>query len=82
MLDIKECLDRMAKASSMPWYGHVLRKEDENVILKALKFEVSDSRGKGRPKQTWKNQLENEMKINGLKENARDRTKWRGVVKQ
>ena len=37
---IKESLDRIAKASSiMRWYGHVLRKEDENVIVKALKFE-------------------------------------------
>ena len=61
MLDIKESLDRMAKASSMRWYGHVLRKEDENVIVKA----------RGRPKQTWKKQVENEMKKNGLvKEDA------------
>ena len=44
----------MAKASSMRWYGHVLRKEDENVKVKALKFEVSGSRGRGRPKQTRK----------------------------
>ena len=41
MLALKESLDRMAKASSMRWYGHVLRKEGENVIVKALKFEVS-----------------------------------------
>ena len=66
----------IAKASSIRWYGHVLRKEDENVIVKALKFEVSGSRGRGRPKQTWKKQVENEMKKNGLeKENACDRTK-------
>ena len=50
----KESLDRMAKASSIRWYGHVLRKEDENVIVKALIFEVSGSRGRGRLKQTWK----------------------------
>ena len=48
---IKESLDRMAKASSMRWYGHVLKKEDENVKVKALKFEVSGSRGRGTPKQ-------------------------------
>ena len=72
----------MTKASSMRWYGHVLRKEDENEIVKALKFEVSGSRGRGRPKQTWKKQVENEMKKNGLmKKDACDRTKWRGVVK-
>ena len=62
MLGMKESLDRMAKASSIRWYGHVLRKEDENVIVKALKFEVSGSSGRGRPKQTWKKQVENEMK--------------------
>ena len=46
LLGIKESLDWMAKASSMRWYGHVLRKADENVIVKALKFEVSSSRGR------------------------------------
>ena len=82
MLGIKGTLDRMAKASSIRWYGHVLRKEDENVIVKALKFEVSGNRGRGRPKQTRKKQVENEMKKNVLgKEDACDRTKWRGVVK-
>ena len=60
-------------------YGNVLRK-DENVIVKALKFEVSGSGGRGRPKQV--STVENEMKKNGLvKEDACDRTKWRGVVK-
>ena len=50
------------------------------MIVKALKFEVSGSRG--RPKQTRKKQAENEMKKNGLgKEDACDRTKRRGVVK-
>ena len=82
MLGIKESLDRMDKASSIRWYGHVLRKENENVIVKALKCEVSGSRGRERPKQTWKKQVKNEMKKNGLvKEDACDRTKWRGVVK-
>ena len=81
-LGIKKSLDAMAKASSIRWYGDVLRKEDENVIVKTLKFEVSGSRGRGRPKRRWKKQVENEMKKNGLgKEDACDRTKWRGMVK-
>ena len=53
MLGLNESLHRMAKASSMRWYGHVLRKEDENVIVKVLKFKVNGSNGRGRPKQTW-----------------------------
>ena len=82
MSGIKESFDRMAKASSMRWYGHVLRKKDKNVIAMALKFEVSGSGGRGKPKQTWKKQVEKKMKKNGLvKEDAYDRTKYRGVVK-
>ena len=54
----------MAKASSMRWYGHVLRKKDDNVMMKALKFEVCGSRR--RSKQTWKKQVENEIKENEL----------------
>ena len=76
MLGKKESLDRMAKASSMRWYGHVLRKENKNVTAKALKLKVRGSRG--RPKQTWKKQVQNEMKKNGLvKEDACDRMKRR-----
>ena len=63
----------------MQWYSHVFRNKDENVIVKALKFEVS--RGGGRLRQTWKMQVENELKKNGLGKDACDRTKWRGVVK-
>ena len=66
----------------MQRYGHVLKKEDENVIVKALKYEVSGSRGRGTPKQTWKKHVEIEMKQNELvKKNECDRTKWRSVVK-
>ena len=80
MLGINESSDRMAKANSMQWYNHVLKKEVEDVIVKALKFEVSGCRG--RPKQMCKKQIENEMKKNGqVKEDACDRAKWRGMVK-
>ena len=71
----------MAKASSMRWYGHVLRKGDESVIVKALKFEVSGSRRR-RPNQTLKKQVENEMKQNGLvKEDAWGSNKWQRMIK-
>ena len=45
--------------------------------MKTLKFEVRGSRE--RPKQTWKKQVENEMKKNELEK--KDAAKWRGVVK-
>ena len=39
-LGVEEFLDRIAKVSNLRWYGHVSRNEDENVIVKALKFEA------------------------------------------
>ena len=38
MLGKEESLHRIVKANSMWRYGHVTRKEDENVIVKA--FEI------------------------------------------
>jgi len=34
MQGLEESLDKMAKESSMQWYGHVLRREENNVLLK------------------------------------------------
>ena len=45
-MDMSSIMDRMAQASSMRWYGHVLRKEDEIVIVKGLKSTVRASRGR------------------------------------
>jgi len=66
MLGLEESLDRMAKASSMRWYSHVLRGEENNVLLEALHFELPGRTGRGRPKQTWKKQVQKEMHKNGL----------------
>ena len=35
MLGMKETLDRMAMANGVKWYGHVIRRDDDN-ILKAI----------------------------------------------
>jgi len=54
MLGLEESLDRMVKANSMQWEGHVLRRKEKDVLLKALQFKLLGRRGRRRPKQTWK----------------------------
>ena len=49
MLGLNEMLDRMAKASGVRWYGHVIRRDDDN-ILKAMMMDVNEKRMQGRPK--------------------------------
>ena len=53
MLGLSETMDQFAMASSVHWYGHVLRR--------ALDFEVEGQRMRGRPKRTWKKQVEKEV---------------------
>jgi len=36
------------------WYGHVLRKDDDDWVKKCTEYEVEGSRPRGRPKKTWK----------------------------
>ena len=78
ILALKETVVQMAKVNRVRWYGHVLRKDDGHVLRKALEFEVKGKRKRGRPKKTWKSQVENESKSVGLeKGDTMNRARWR-----
>ena len=47
MFGLHETIVKLAMASSVRWYGHVLRRENCNVLRRALDFEVEDQRKKG-----------------------------------
>ena len=65
------------------WYGHVLRRDDDSVLRVALNLEVTGKRKRGRPKKTWKKQVEEETEKVGLKkEDALRRDKWRDGVRE
>ena len=82
MLGLKKSLEKLAKASRVRWYGHVLRREENNILRKALEFSVSGRRKRGRPKKTWRRQMEDEARKIGLTvKDARDRELWREGVR-
>ena len=54
----------MEKANGVRCCGHVLRRDDGHVLRKA--FEMKGKRKQGRPKKTWKMQVEKESKSVGL----------------
>ena len=41
----------------MKWYGHVLRRDDDNGLSGALDLEVHNNKKPGQPKKTWKKQV-------------------------
>ena len=64
MLGLNEMIDQLAMTNSVHWYGHVLRR--------ALDFEAE-----GRPKRTWKKQVEEEsMNVGVSRKDPLCRSKW------
>ena len=66
MLVVNETIDQLAMASSVRWYGHVLRRDDGHMLRRAFDFKVEGQRKKGRLKRTWKKQVEEESVKVGL----------------
>ena len=52
MLGLKETLKKIAKTNGVRWYGHVVRRDDDNVQKRALMLEANGQQKRGRPKQT------------------------------
>ena len=66
ILGLNEAIEQLDVASSVCWYGHVLRREDGHVFRRALEFEAVGEWKTGRPKRTWKKQIEEESMMFGL----------------
>ena len=76
MLGLRGTIDRSAAANEVRWYRHVLRRDDNSVLRVALNLEVSGKRKRGRPRKTWKKQVQEETKKIALKkEDALNRVK-------
>ena len=82
MLGLKKTLDKMAKANKVRWYGHVIRRDDDNILKRAMMMEVNGQQKRGRLKMTWKRQVKESVKKVGLKiEEAGNQTRWREGVR-
>jgi len=61
----------------LQWYGHVLRKEDNDWVKKCMVCEVESARPRGRPKKTWRKIVEKDCQSSKLnREDAMDRNRW------
>ena len=59
----------------------MLKRDDDSALMVALDLEARGKRKRGRPKKTWKKQVEEETeKICLKKEDALNRAKWRDGV--
>jgi len=63
------------------WYGHVLRKEDNDWVQKCKEYEVEGSRPRGRPKRMWREVVQKDCQARNLTEDAMDRSRWKKLIK-
>lgn len=67
------------------WIGHTLRKPANNTTKQALQWNPQGKRKRGRPRNTWRRDLEADIKTMGmtwyqLERKAQDRDGWRSLV--
>ena len=63
------------------WYGHVMRKGDEDWVKKCMEYRVEGRRPVGRPRKTWLEGVEADMaELEIDKEDVQDGKKWRRNV--
>ena len=73
MLGLKKAADKLARANGMRWYGHVLRRPEEDVLMKAMIQKVGEKCKQGRPRMKWGEQVKGSMRrISLKKEDAAD----------
>ena len=76
LLGLQDTLDGLARASGVRWYRHVMRRNNGDVLRRALDFQVVGKRGGGQSNMMWKRQVEEHINQIGLRrENATDRSK-------
>ena len=67
------------------WIGHTLRKPHDEISRQALDWNPQGSRRVGRPNESWRRTVENEIKLQRktwkeVKRMATNRDQWRGFV--
>ena len=81
-LGLDSTIVEVMRQGSLRWLGHVVRKEDEDCVKQAWRFEVEGSRERGRQRLTWKEMMENLCRGLGLVlKDGYDRVKWRERVR-
>ena len=72
-----EPITTFIRSGRLRWYGHVMRKGEEDWVKKCLEYRVEGRR----PRKTWLESVEVDMAELGIdKEDVHDRSKWRRIV--
>ena len=69
------------RKGKLRWYGHVVRKEENDWMKKVMSFNLEGTRPSGWPKKTWQTTVLADMKALGInQEMAMDRPRWKKAI--
>jgi hypothetical protein len=74
---------KFIKSSRIRWYGHVKRMKNQRMPKQIAAATTERTRKRGRPRKRWKDEVEEDFNIMGIKNGcvaARDHRKWRKIV--
>ena len=78
-------IEESIKRRKWKWIGHTLRKPENNITRSALEWNPQGSRRRGRPKQSWRRSVKDELAKKQItwieaKRIASNRVRWRSMV--
>jgi hypothetical protein len=80
-----ENIVKWIKGQRISWLGHLERIEEDRMPKKIFTQELEGPRHRGRPRKRWKEEVERDLQVLGVKrwrELVTDRKKWRDIVRQ
>ena len=75
-------IEALLRQGRLRWYGHVQRRDDGNAIRRAVSMALPGKRKRGRPRKTWKQQITEDMMIQGVTTPmTANRAEWRRRIR-
>ena len=81
----EENVVKWIKVRRISWLSHLERMEVYRIPKKIFTQELEGTRRRGRPKKGWKEELERDLQVVGVRrwrELVADRKKWKDIVRQ
>jgi len=77
-----ENIVKWIKGQRISWLGHLERMEEDRMPKKIFIQEMEGTTRRGRPRRGWKEEVERNLQVLGVRELVTDRKKWNGIVRQ
>ena len=68
---VEDLKDRLRRAR-LRWFGHVTRREEGHILRRAVELEVAGKRLVGRPKKTWRQGVEEDLRCLNIRDDMVD----------